>query len=362
VEAIKEIMTPSREMSPAIIIKTGAVDKKRKENTEKSLERLSSDEIRSIVQEAGITGMGGASFPTHVKISIPEDKNIDYFILNGAECEPYLTIDNRIMIEKFEEVLHGMKVLMKGAGVKNGIIAIEDNKPEAISVMRKAVKDEENIEVKIFETKYPQGGEKLLIKAALDREVPVGGLPLDVGVVVNNVTTAFATARALKEGLPLIERPVTVTGPGIENPMNLIVPIGTPIEKLIEAAGGFSGKPGKVIAGGPMMGIAQSELKVPVIKGTSGILVIPEEQVKDYTPSPCINCARCVDSCPMRLVPTRLVKLVENEMYEETEQYQINNCIECGSCSYVCPSNIPLVHHIRIGKSELNARKRDNNG
>ena len=309
------------------------------------------------IAAAGVVGAGGAGFPTHVKYNC----EAEYLIINGAECEPYLTVDQRLMVENFEEILEGMKLLMKAVEVEKGIIAIEDNKPEAISIMRNVVEKENNIEVKVFETKYPQGGEKMLIKAALDREVPAGGFPLDMGLVVNNVSTALAVKQAVKDGIPLIKRSLTITGEGIAEPGNFIVPIGTPFRNVIEEAGGLAGNAGKVIAGGPMMGVAQQSLEVPVVKGTSGILVLTQAQAEDFSPSSCINCARCVDSCPMGLVPTRLVDFVKNEMYEEAEKYQIENCCECGCCAYVCPSNIPLFHYIQIGKAELAARKRDNN-
>ena len=362
VTEIKNVMTPGGNKAEAVVIESDGEDTLDSSiKPQGNYQDLSPAAIRDIIQEAGITGMGGAMFPTHVKVSIPEDKNIEHFIINGAECEPYLTVDDRIMVEQSRKVVMGMKALMKASNVEHGLIAIEDNKQEAISQMKTEVEDEENIEVKVFETKYPQGGEKMLIKAALNKEVPVGGLPLDVGVVVNNVTTAAAVADAINDGMPLIKRTATVTGNGINKPCNLIYRIGTPAQDLIDEAGGFKGEPGKVILGGPMMGVAQHQTEVPLIKGTSGVLVLPKAEVKNHETLPCINCARCVDACPMSLIPTRLVNFAKNDMYQEMDQYQINNCIECGSCAYVCPSHIPLVHHIKTGKAELMAEKRDNN-
>jgi len=360
VKDIKKVMTPGGSKAQAIVIAADAEDNFVSDlQSHADLEQLSGDEIRNIVRNAGIVGMGGAMFPTHVKLSIPKEKNVEYVILNGAECEPYLTIDNRIMIERPEDVLFGLKAIMKAVGVEKGFIGIEVNKPEAIAAMEKVTSNEGNIEVKILETKYPQGGEKMLVEAILGREVPAGGLPLDVGVVVNNTSTSVAIADAIQKGIPLIERAVSITGHGIAEPQNLIFRVGTLVNELIEQAGGFAGKPGKVILGGPMMGFAQKQLDIPMVKGSSGILVLTKEEVDDYEPSPCIKCARCVDACPVFLMPTQLMNYSKNEMLDELEDYQIMSCIECGSCSYVCPAKIPLVHHLRMGKAQVQARQRE---
>ncbi|MFW6256620.1 MAG: electron transport complex subunit RsxC [Bacillota bacterium] len=360
VENIEEVRSPSGDKVPAVIIAADEEDKLVYDfEFPEYPENASREDIMNIIREAGITGMGGAMFPTHVKINVPEEKEIDCFILNGAECEPYLTIDERIMMERTDEIIAGMKFLMKVIDVQRGIVAIEDNKKEAIKIFKEKVAEEENIEVKVFATKYPQGGEKMLIEAVLDREVPVGGLPLDVGVVVNNVMTAAAVSDAVCKGQPLIERPICVTGEGIKNPGNYIARIGTPVKELIEQAGGFSGKPGKVIVGGPMMGVAQKDLDAPLIKGSSGIVVLPEDMTADEFTRPCIKCARCVDACPVFLMPTKLMNFVKEDMYEKAEKFQLESCIECGSCAYVCPSKIPLVHYFQLGKAELMARKRD---
>lgn len=359
VKEIRKVLTPVGKRVDAIVIEADEEDVLAEGIEPKgSLADLTPEEIRSIVREAGIVGMGGAMFPTHVKLAVPEGKKVEYFILNGAECEPYLTVDHRIMIERPGDVVTGLKLLMKAARAEKGIIAIEDNKEEAIWSMREAVSSEKGLEVIELETKYPQGGEKMLIKAILKREVPVGGLPLDVGVIVNNVTTAVAVADAINEGLPLIERSITVTGRGVVEPVNLIYRIGTTIDELIKEAGGFSGKPGKVILGGPMTGFAQPELNVPAVKGTSGIVVFPEDEARDYEVLPCIKCARCVDACPQYLLPVNLSQYTEYEMYDELEKYQVLNCIECGSCSFICPAKRPLMQRIKIGKAEVIARKR----
>ncbi len=314
--------------------------------------KLSADELKEKIKASGIVGMGGAAFPTLVKLSPPKEKPIDTVIINGAECEPYLTADYRLMVEKPTEVIEGLKILMKVLGVNKGFVGIENNKPEAIEKMKAAAKNESNIEVCSLEVKYPQGAEKMLIKAVVGREVPPRALPMDVRVVVQNVGTAFAVYEAARYGKPLIERVVTVTGEGINNPANMMVKIGTMVSELIEQCGGFKGEAGKVVSGGPMMGFAMSSLDVPVTKGTSGILVLPEEgvsHVEDF--GPCIRCGRCIDICAMGLMPSMISILSEKGFYEEAKEYNLFDCFECGSCAFVCPSKRPIVQFVRLAKS-----------
>jgi len=314
---------------------------------------LSADKLKEKIKSAGIVGMGGAAFPTIVKLSPPKEKPIDTVIINGAECEPYLTADYRLMVEKPNEIIEGLKILMKVLGVNKGFVGIENNKPAAIEKMKEAAKNELNIEVWALEVKYPQGAEKMLIKAITGREVPPPpGLPMDVGVVVQNVGTTIAIYEAARYGKPLIERVVTVTGEGINEPKNLLVKIGTLVSHLIDECGGLKDEGLKVIAGGPMMGFAISSLNVPVTKGTSGIVVLTEREIvhaEDF--QPCIRCGRCIDICPMGLMPSMLSIYSEKGFYEGAKEYNLFDCFECGSCAFVCPSKRPIVQLIRLAKS-----------
>lgn len=324
----------------------------------KSLDEISPQEILERIKAAGITGMGGASFPTFVKLSPPKDKVIDTIIINGAECEPFLTSDHRIMLEMPEKVVFGLKAVMKALGVENGFIGIEDNKMNAIEAISEVAKDEANIKVVSFKTKYPQGDEKRIISAVTNREVPSGGLPMEVGCVVLNISTVKAITEAILEGKPVYERVVTVTGNGIKEPKNFIAKIGTPFKELIEQAGGFNGNPGKVIMGGPMMGIAQYSIDVPTIKGSGGILVLTEEEANIKPASPCIKCGRCVDVCPVHLQPLYISAYSLKNNFEGAEKYSAIDCVECGACSFICPSKRPLTESIRLAKRELMAKRK----
>jgi len=318
---------------------------------------LSPDEIRKIIRAAGIVGLGGAAFPTAVKVSPPPGKAIDTVVLNGAECEPYLTADHRVMLEDPAAVIYGLRALMQACGAPRGMIAVEDNKPDAIEALHKSLSAADGIQIVVLHTKYPQGSEKQLVWACLEREVPSGGLPLDVGVVVSNVGTAAAVAQAIQSGKPLYERVVTVTGSAVAKPQNLRVRIGTSFADLIEQCGGLTDA-GKVINGGPMMGIAQSSLDVPVIKGTSGILCLKRGEIIREQPTACLKCGRCVENCPMHLMPLWIAAYAERALHDEAERLNAMDCVECGCCSYICPARRPLVQAIRLSKYEIAARRR----
>lgn len=319
---------------------------------------LSPEELRTIVFEAGIVGLGGAAFPTHVKYAPPEETKIDYVLLNGAECEPYLTADHRVMVEKPDRVIRGLIYILKILGCEKGVIGIEDNKPDAIEAMTRAAQGYPHIQVKPVPAQYPQGSEKHLIYACLGRTVPSGKLPMHVGVVVNNVGTAVAVADAIEHRKPLYERVVTVSGPGIKNPANYLVRLGTLFQELIEQSGGYQGEVGKIIAGGPMMGKAVFTDQVPVIKGTSGILVFRKEDLDREPVRNCVRCAQCVDHCPMYLEPTTIVQMVKRGQLEEAFSLGIMDCIECGCCAYTCPARIPLTQYLREGKQAIRQKQK----
>ncbi len=314
---------------------------------------LTQKEIIQKINEMGIVGLGGATFPSHVKLMVPEGKKAEVLIINGVECEPYLTSDHRLMLEKGEEMLVGTQLLKIALGVDRAIIGIESNKPDAIGHLAKLAAGFTGIEVQGLKVKYPQGAEKQLIKALINREVPSGKLPIEVGAVVNNAGTAFAVYEAVQKGKPLIERVVTITGKSVTKPGNFMVRIGTPVSELIEAAGGLPGDTGKVIGGGPMMGKALNSLDVPVVKGTSGILIMPAEESARKPVLNCIRCSKCVSVCPMGLEPYLLEKLVMFEDFERTEKERVMDCIECGSCHYTCPAGRPLLDYLRLGKSTV---------
>ena len=313
-------------------------------------DKLEVTEILDIIKGAGTVGMGGATFPTHIKLS--PNKEVDVLIINAAECEPYLTADYRMMLEYTERIVTGVKIAMKILGVNKCFIGIEDNKSEAVKVMKKAFKGT-SVKVVALPTKYPQGAEKMLIKVLTNREVQAGGLPMDVGVVVQNVGTTVAICDAVVNGIPLIERVTTVSGDSIMEPKNLSLRIGTSYKEVIDYCGGFSKTPEKIISGGPMMGMAQFTLDVPVIKGTSGILALSSDVVNSGEESPCIRCGRCVKACPMGLVPSMLSILGERHKFKEAkEEYGLFNCIECGSCVYTCPAKRNIVQYIKQLKAQ----------
>ncbi len=315
---------------------------------------MSAKDMKEKIAKAGICGMGGAGFPTHVKLSPPPENAIDTVILNGVECEPYLTSDYRLMMERGEDIVSGLKAIMKALNAANGYIGIEVNKPDAIAKMEQIVKGEKNISVVGLQLKYPQGAEKQLIYAATKRKVPAkGGLPLAVGVVVQNVGTAVAVYEALRFGKPLIQRIVTVTGKIVKNPKNLKTRIGTSMQEMLDFCGGTTGEIGKVISGGPMMGIAIATLDTPIGKGSSGIVIFdPKEAGKDDE-NVCLHCGRCIDVCPMDLFPAQIAACVRTDKLEESQKAGLTDCMKCGSCAYVCPSHIKIVQWIEIGKQKV---------
>lgn len=327
-----------------------SVDRSDKLNKEIS---LSGEEIIKKCAEFGIVGMGGATFPSHVKLSIPPGKKCDVLIINGVECEPYLSSDHRLMLERPEELLTGTTLLMKALGVKKAMIGIENNKKDAIEKLGSLAGSFEGISIHPLKVKYPQGAEKQLIKAMINREVPSGGLPVDVGTVVHNVGTACAVYDAIQKNKPLLERVVSVSGKDMEKPMNILARIGTPVSKLIEYAGGLPESTAKVVNGGPMMGKALATLEVPVTKGTSGIIFISDSEAGREKVRPCIRCSKCISVCPMGLEPYLLMTLTEKELLDRAEKDRIMDCMECGSCSFTCPAKRPLLDYIRLGKSSV---------
>ncbi|HOK62524.1 MAG TPA: electron transport complex subunit RsxC [Soehngenia sp.] len=357
VKELSTIYAPNGIKSKCVVIENDGKDEMVDGIEEKKLESLNRETIITLFKEMGVVGMGGACFPTHVKYSPPEDKKIDVLIVNGAECEPYITADHRLMLEYTRDIISGIKVAMKALNVEKAYIGIEDNKQDAIEAMKKELGSETKIVVASLKTKYPQGDEKRIINAITGRKVPLGGLPMDVGCVVSNVATIKAINDAVLKGKPLYERVVTVTG-AVNNPKNLLVKIGTPIENLIEACGGFKDKPGKVIVGGPMMGIAQFTLKTPIVKGSNGLLVKSMKEIKNEEVYPCIKCGKCIDVCPSRLEPLYLSSYSLKDNYGKCDELNALACVECGACSYICPAKRPLAESIKKAKREITAKRK----
>lgn len=319
---------------------------------------LKGADILGFIKEAGLVGMGGAGFPLHVKLMPPKEKVIEAIILNGAECEPYLTADHRLMLEQPERVIYGIRAMMKALGVEKGYIGVEDNKPDAIAKLKEHAKPYSEIQIVSLHTKYPQGAEKQLIFACTKKQVPSGGLPMDVGIVVSNVATAASLAHYLQTGMPLIERICTVTGVGIKTPQNVLIRVGTSIKEVIEACGGYAQEPGKLILGGPMMGLAQPHDLMPATKTTSGILVFSKEEATLEAASQCIQCGKCVSICPAFLQPVYLSAYALADNFDKAQSLGAMDCIECGSCSYICPSKRHLLPSIRVAKREILAKRR----
>ncbi|ACM22618.1 MULTISPECIES: electron transport complex subunit RsxC [Thermotoga] len=318
-------------------------------------ERMSKEEILDVIKKAGVVGLGGAMFPTHVKLSPPPEKKIDTLIINGAECEPVLTIDHRMMLERAEDILQGILIMMKVLGVQKAVVGVENNKMDAYNHLKKVFKGYP-VDVALLKTKYPQGAEKQLIYAITRRKVPRGGLPMDVGVVVQNVGTCVAVKEAVVDGKPLVERGMTVSGDAVRDPKNLIVRIGTPVKDVLEYCGGIDERTERVILGGPMMGISITSLDTPVMKGTSGITAFLPR--KPQSQKPCIRCSECVQVCPMNLQPYLLYLLSTKRKYDEAVENGLMDCIECGSCTYTCPSKIEHVRYIKLAKTVYRATRR----
>lgn len=316
-------------------------------------EGLTPAEVVLAVQRGGVVGLGGAAFPTHVKLAPPKDSAVHTLIINGAECEPYLTSDHRTMVEYAPRVLFGIRVMMRSLGVRKCVVGIERNKPDAIEAMRAAVPADLAVEILPLTVKYPQGAEKMLIKAVTGVEVPSGKLPVTVGVVVQNVGSVAAIAEVFETGLPLIERIVTVSGHGLRRPANLIVPVGTKLRDLLAFCDGVTADAAEVIIGGPMMGQAQANLDAPVIKGTTGVVVLAKNETREQRSWPCIHCGRCLEACPVFLNPSMLGDLARVGRYDEMSANHLADCMLCGSCAYVCPSNIPLAQLFQASKTAL---------
>lgn len=353
---IDEVMDASGFRRTSIIIKVDGdewmeeID--RSEDLVKEISTSKEDIIKK-VGDAGIVGLGGATFPAHVKLSVPPGKTAEVLIINAVECEPYLTSDHRIMLEKGDEIMVGIQILMKALEVNRAIVGIENNKPDAIAHMTQLAANYKGIEVCPLKTQYPQGGEKQLIAATIKREVPSGALPIEVGAVVQNVGTAFAVYEAVQKNKPLIERVATITGKSVKNPSNWMFRIGTPVSDIIEAAGGMPEDTAKIVGGGPMMGKALSSVDVPLTKGSSGLLLLPHEETARKNIQNCIRCGKCVSACPMGLEPFLLMVCADKKDYERLENDAVMDCIECGSCSYTCPANRPLLDYIRLGKGKV---------
>jgi len=357
VKKIQNFFNPVCGSAPAAVIENDGKNESVPFETIEDPYLFPKERLIGIIREAGIVGLGGAAFPTHVKLKIPEGKNVNTLIANGAECEPYLTCDHRLMVERTDRMIKGIYLAARILNVKNIFLAVEQNKLGAVFAIEKAArainrKPSRNVplRVTVLKTKYPQGGEKQLVRAILGREVPPGGLPLDVGVVVQNVGTLLAIYEAVYDGKPLIERCVTLTGSCLREPGNFMVRLGTPIRDVVKFCGGFTEPPAKIIMGGPMMGVAQHTLDVPIVKGTTGVVFLSKKELEVPDELPCVRCARCVDICPVNLLPTEIMRMVKYSRWQRMEELHPSDCIECGACAYACLSKIPLAQYIKLAK------------
>jgi electron transport complex protein RnfC len=362
VTAIGDFLHPNGTLQAAIEITSDGEEKQLELTDDANYMKLSKEEMKKRIAEAGICGMGGAGFPTHVKLSPPANKPIDTIILNGVECEPFLTSDYRLMLEEADQIIKGLEIIMAIVSAKKGYIGIEANKPDAIKLMQDKVRDKKNIEVVSLKIKYPQGAEKQLIYAATKRKVPnKGGLPMDVGVVVQNVGTAAAVYEAVRYQKPLVERIIAVTGNIVKNPKNFKAKVGTLYSDLVDACDGATQEIGKIISGGPMMGFAVPSLDASMTKGSSGLLLFDEKMAKSNAESTCLRCARCVDVCPLNLLPSIMANAAKYEDWDQAEKAGVMDCMKCGTCAYVCPANIKLIQWIDIGKTSVGAMMRERN-
>ncbi len=356
VAAVQNALLPNGTMTPAVIIDNDYQDEWIPLHPSDHPETLSAQELQSIVREAGIVGLGGATFPTAVKLTPSGDRKIEKIVVNGAECEPFLTADHRLMLEKAAEIIDGIRLMMLALDVDEALIGIEKNKPDAIDIMTATARNVEGIRVVGLPVRYPQGGEKQLVYALTRRQVPNGGLPLDVGVVVCNVGTVYAIDRAIREGRPLVDR-ITTVGGAVHNPSNFLVRIGTPIDHLIQACGGLRSDVKQFIYGGPMMGMAISRFDIPVTKGCSGLVALSNKAM-EAKESPCVKCGSCRAVCPMKLFPSRIDAFCRHDRFEDAEKIGVMNCIECGCCSFICPAKRSLTQSMRTAKNAIQRKRR----
>lgn len=360
VKSIVTVLTPSGRKLEEIVIENDGLDTlcDTIKPIEKPVSEVTAEECIEAVRVAGISGMGGATFPTYAKISSALGK-VKHIIINSAECEPFITANHRLMLEEPEKIINGLRLLMQVFGLDKGLIAVEDNKMDAVEVLRKVIGSATDIEIKVMKTKYPQGDERQIIYALTGVELKAGKLPADVGCVIFNSETCYNVYRAVTENMPLIERVVTVSGDCIKEPKNLLAPLGTPVSELIEHCGGITKEPRRIITGGPMMGVAQWDVDTPVTKGTNAVLALSEEFIHEpELPSACLHCGKCLTVCPMHLMPLYLAQHAKAKDYDVCEKYNILSCVECGSCAFICPGRVPLVQLIRMAKGSINEKKR----
>nr|WP_320051309.1 electron transport complex subunit RsxC [uncultured Desulfuromonas sp.] len=359
VVAIEPRPHPSGKNLPAIVIKPDGEDRWATDLTPLNPQLWSPETLKQHIRDAGIVGMGGGTFPTHVKLTLMEQHACDTLVINGCECEPWLSGDDRLMVEQGDKVLDGADILRRALGVQRTLIGIEDNKPEAIALLRHASRKFDAMEIVCVPSKYPQGAEKQLIDVLLGRQVPSGGHPANIGVVVDNVATAAAVSDAVRYGRPLVERVVTIAGPALSTPKNLWVRLGTPLRTLIDQCGGSREEIGKIIVGGPMMGQSQLGLDTPVVKGTTGLLLFGSQDVSLHAAGPCIRCGRCIAACPLHLLPATITAYAERGRFDVALNDGALECMECGCCTYVCPAARPLVQMLRYAKAEISARQKE---